>query len=242
MAAQTAERRPAAKAVAGKRKRRTPSEIRTRLLRAAKAEFNKKGFAGATTAAIAKRASVAEIQMFRYFPSKADLFREAIFAPLKDHFRAFNAKHAPDAIDQESIRERARLYAAELQAFLTDNAGLLISLFVTQNYGPSKAGDTARTRDDLQAFFDECADIMSRRAGHASGTDPGTIVRIAFGALLGCITFKDWLFPNAADESAIKEAMTDFVLAGIGPHSDVGIPKPHGQRRRSEQPISRRSR
>src|SRR5689334_23792994 len=173
----------------GRRKRRTPEEIRKKLLRAARDEFRKKGFTGATIAAIAKRSGVAEIQIFRYYPSKADLFLEAIFTPVKEHFRAFNAKNAPEAKDRRSIREKAQLYTSELLAFIIENAGLMISLFVAQTYATLSKQEAATIRDDLQAFFDECAETMSLRAGYVSDTDPGTVVRIAFGALLGCITY-----------------------------------------------------
>ena len=205
-----------------RRKRRSPEEIRSRLLDAARTEFKQKGYAGATTAAIAEQADVAEIQMFRYFPSKADLFREAIFAPLTDHFRAFNARHAPEATDEASIRERAELYVTELQAFLSEHAQMLVSLFVAQTYATPPLGEP-RPREELQSYFEECAALMSERAGAAAGADPGKIVRIAFAALLGCITYRDWMFPEAGeDHGEIDDLVMEFILAGIGPHCDLG--------------------
>ena len=48
------------------------------------------------TAAISRRAEVAEIQMFRYFPSKFALFEQAVMAPLRAHFARFNADHGAD--------------------------------------------------------------------------------------------------------------------------------------------------
>jgi len=191
-----------------------------RILDAAREEFNAKGFAGATTAAIAKRADVAEIQMFRYFNSKADLFHEAIFAPLKDHFRAFVARLGPGAIDEARIRKRARLYLSELLTFLGEHSKMLVSLIVAQTY----EGSTPETSEaSLQAFLDEIAAVMAERVGMAAEIEPGTIGRVAFGAVLGCITYKDWLFPHAATDAAtINEAIAEFVLAGVGPHSDVG--------------------
>lgn len=219
----TAERPERRSDPAGKRKRRTPLEIRGRLLEAAREEFTVKGYAGATTAAISKRAEVAEIQMFRYFPSKAELFQEAVFAPLKEHFRSFNAEHMPEAVDAASIGERARLYMAELQAFLSDHAEMLVSLFVAQTYATAATDAAAAARADLQAFFEDAAAAMASRAPQPSDIDPGLIVRVAFGTVLGCITYSDWLFPDASGkQGAIGGAITEFVLAGIGPFSDVG--------------------
>ena len=177
----------------------------------------------ATTAAIARRANVAEIQLFRYFPSKADLFREAIFTPLTTHFRTFNAMHSPEAVDTQSIRERARLYLAELQLFLGEHARMLISLFVAQTYADRAADSPDSDPIGLQAFLDESAALMTQRAGHASDIDPSTLARVAFGALLGCITYKDWLFPQAkANQGEIDRTIAEFILTALGPYSDIG--------------------
>ncbi|TAK99661.1 MAG: TetR/AcrR family transcriptional regulator [Rhodospirillaceae bacterium] len=203
-----------------KRKRRTAEEIRERLLQAAREQFKAKGYAGATTAAIAKRADVAEMQMFRYFSSKADLFRAAIFTPLTAHFRAFNAMHMPKAIDERSIGERARLYMTELQSFLGEHSKMLITLLVAQAYAEPALGTEV---NGLQSYFAEGAALMSARAARSSHIDPATIVRVAFAALLGCITYKEQLFPNAAaNEAAIDEAITEFILTALAPHSDLG--------------------
>lgn len=206
-----------------RRKRRTAAEIRGRLLNAAREEFNAKGFTGATTAAIAKRADVAEIQMFRYFPSKADLFHEAIFAPLSDHFRTFVAKLGPGTLDEAHIMKRARLYISELLAFLSEHSKMLVSLIVAQTYEGSAPATSQASAGSLQAFLDEIAALMAERVGVASEIEPETMGRVAFGALLGCITYRDLLFPHAAANSAtIDQAIAEFILAGIGPYSDVG--------------------
>jgi AcrR family transcriptional regulator len=206
-----------------RRPRRTANEIRASLFKAAVEEFKAKGYAGATTAAIAKRADVAEIQMFRYFPSKADLFLEAIFTPVREHFRAFNAAHMAHAVDAASIKERSELYVHQLQAFLKDHAKMILALFVAQTYPGAAFEGSAGIKHGLQAFFEECATVMVRRAGQGSDIDPTTIVRIAFGALLGCITYQDWLFPTATpDPPSIDRAISEFILAGIAPHSDLG--------------------
>lgn len=211
-------------AAAAPRKRRTAPEIRRRLLDAARDEFAERGYAGATTSAISKRADVAEIQMFRYFPSKAELFQEAVFAPLTEHFRAFNQQHGAEAVDPATIADRARQYASELLAFLTANADALVSLYVAQTYGAPGSDPSAMARTDLKAFFDEAARTMAERTPGATDTDPGMVVRIAFGALLGCITYRDWLFPDAAaGDPATGRAITEFVLAGIAPHSDLQL-------------------
>ena len=81
VAARAEKSSPAKRASPAKRKRRSPEELKDRIIAAAGVEFRRGGYAKATTAAIAHRAKVTETQIFRYFDSKANLFREAIFKP-----------------------------------------------------------------------------------------------------------------------------------------------------------------
>src|SRR6267142_4699187 len=101
-----------------RKKRRSTEENLDRIMRAAADEFEASGFTGATTAAIARRADVTEAQLFRYFASKAELFREAIFKPLNQHFVDFNARHLAAVDNMTSIRDKAHLYISELQQFI----------------------------------------------------------------------------------------------------------------------------
>ncbi|MCX7863600.1 MAG: TetR/AcrR family transcriptional regulator [Novosphingobium sp.] len=200
------------------RRRRSAEEIRDKLLRAAREEFAARSFAGARTAAIARRADVAEIQMFRYFPSKADLFHEAIFAPLIEHFRAFNAQHGKHSLDEPGARKHAAIYITELQAFLEKQARSMISLLVAQLYEGRSIGSTRLGIAELQAYFSESARCMSQRSRTSARVDPDKLVRVAFGTLLGCLTYRDWLFPDASSErEQIDEAIRAFILQGVGP-------------------------
>src|SRR5438067_10451835 len=103
-----------------RRRRRSPEELADRILAAAREEFKLHGLSGATTAAIARRADVTEAQLFRYFESKAELFREAVFAPLNRHLREFleGQSEPPESAD---YRPAASHYITELHRFLNDN-------------------------------------------------------------------------------------------------------------------------
>lgn len=56
----------------------TTDQTRRRILEAAAAEFTEKGFAGATTRAIADRAQVNEVTLFRHFGNKQRLFSAVV--------------------------------------------------------------------------------------------------------------------------------------------------------------------
>ncbi|HEX7857140.1 MAG TPA: TetR/AcrR family transcriptional regulator [Sphingobium sp.] len=191
-----------------------------RIVRAAEEEFKIAGYSGATTAAIARRADVTEAQLFRYFASKADLFREAIFTPLNQHFTDFLASQLADADNVVSQRERARQYITELQSFLSDHSQMLMSLVVAQTYAPDTTQGVGSI-DSLRAYFDRGAATMSGRIQGEARVNPKLMVRVSFAAVLACVMFKDWIFPSGlAGEGEINDAIIDFVIDGINANSD----------------------
>ncbi len=203
-----------------RRKRRTSQEINDRILSSARETFQVLGFGGATTAAIAARAEVSEAQLFRHFPSKAALYREAVFVPLNAHFCAFLARQTKDADKAETARERARDYIVELQDFLGDHGKMLLSLLVAEAYTPEQSPRVGEI-DSLSAYFDRGAAIHASRVGALSESDPQLMVRVSFAAMLGCVLFKDLLIPQGlASEKAIQGAVTAFMLDGVSDHAD----------------------
>src|SRR5579859_7765635 len=108
--------------VMAKKPRRSAAESRAKLIQAAREEFRRFGFSGATTAAIARSAGTSEAHLFRHFPNKAELFRESVFQALDEHFTAFSARHAAEMEKGTNVRQQARLYITELQAFLREHS------------------------------------------------------------------------------------------------------------------------
>lgn len=214
---------PATRSAAAKRKRRSSEEIMERLISAASEEFKRCGFGGATTAAIARNAEVTEAQLFRYFDSKAALFREAVFEPLNRHFSEFNARHPTDTAGAVGVRDQATLYIAELQDFLDQHAKLLMSLEVARRFSSDSVGDVGEI-ESLRHYFQRGAEMMSHRVGKDPRVDPDLLVRVSFAAVLGCVLFKDWIFPvDLADQDEITKAVIDFVIDGISINADEGL-------------------
>lgn len=202
-----------------KRKRRSPEEVRDRVIEAAGVEFEQHGYSGATTAAIARRAEVTEAQIFRCFTSKADLFRTAIFEPLNRHFTDFQARQ-PGPGNAAPTRQGARAYITELQDFIGEHSGMLMSLAVARTYAqdPTEGGTGL---DGLLAYFERGAAMMRSRATGAQKVAPELMVRVSFAAVLGCVLFNDWMFPpGTASDEAIREATLDFVLDGLNANNE----------------------
>jgi AcrR family transcriptional regulator len=210
VAAQVTPRRRRSPTV--KRTRRSRDDILNRIVQAAREEFQRSGFTGATTAAIARKADVTEAQLFRCFGSKSNLFRETIFKPVDQHFLQFLNQHMPEIRKAASNAAMTDLYATELQRFIRENAGVLASLVVAQTY---ESGTEHPAIDSLHTYFDRCASLMRERLKGRTKVDPRLTVRVVFGAVLASVMFKDWLFPaGLATEEEITAAVNDFIKEG----------------------------
>lgn len=205
------------------RRRRSAQESRHRLIQAARDEFRRFGFSGATTAAIARNADTSEAHLFRHFPSKAELFREAVFEALNEHFSAFNAKYATDIEATPNIRQQARLYISELQKFLHEHSSLLLSLIAAQTFASGALNGKTQI-DSLKAYFKRGAALMRKRVHGRPKVDPNLLVRFSFASVLGCVIFRDWVCPpGMASDAQISNAIIDFVIEGINVNSDPGL-------------------
>jgi AcrR family transcriptional regulator len=202
--------------------RRSQADIMARIIEAAGEEFERAGYAGATTAGIARRADVTETQLFRYFSSKSDLFRAAIFQPLNQHFMAFHASMIADAASSRSHRQSARSYITQLQDFMASHSRMMMSLVVARAYEHNMHGNREPI-PALDAYFERGAAMMRSRLGDgAAKVPPELMVRVAFAAVLGCALFADWIFPpDLADEDAVRQAVVDFVIDGINANTRI---------------------
>jgi AcrR family transcriptional regulator len=205
-----------------KRKRRSQDELTSRMLEAAAGEFKANGYSGATTAAIARQAGVTEAQLFRYFGSKSNLFREAVFRPMDEQLLEFTNRHFAEHDETAGFHDDAAEYIAALQRFLSEHAEFLTSLVVAQVYG-SKDAQGLGAVAGLARYFERNAKVMQGRLSAAPKVDPKLMVRVSFAAVLACVMFKDWIFPpGLASEEEIRAAISDFVLEGLGANADAG--------------------
>lgn len=166
------------------------------ILDAARAEFAERGYSGATTRLIAKRAGVAEPLIFGNFGTKAALFAEAVIAPFNHRFDAF--LQASEALPPDRA-ERSAHFVHSLYPFLRENADLLHAMVKS---GGDLDGSPLR---GLDGYFARAVDRM--RSQYASrgltfDVPPELVVRYSFGMLAGAVLFGDWFFP---DSGAIGE-------------------------------------
>ena len=212
---------PPPKAPAKRRKRRSASEIRGRLLAATQEEFKQYGY-GATTAAIAHRADVTEGQLYRYFDSKKELFREAIFIPLNKQLSEFGARYLSDISNIADKKERARLYITGLQEFINEHSEMLMALTVSKPYQRESTVHVSEL-DSLFSFFDLGAVLLESRKGKDSPVNAKLMAKIIFATVLSSVMFKDWLFPEGETSSEeVVEAIGDYLITSVHANTSLG--------------------
>jgi len=199
------------KASKPRRKRRSTQEIVDLIIDAASSEFGENGYAQTTTAAIARRADVAEALIFNHFGSKANLFRKAVFKPLDDHFSNFIANHAH--FDDTDRARETRAFVSDLVSFVRQRSGIFKSLVVNEAYASEDGSGALR---GLQDYFDKMSAMEEARLVEPQKIPPRLISRISFAAILGYIMCEAWLIPDGiGTEDEVHEAMCDFIMEGL---------------------------
>jgi AcrR family transcriptional regulator len=212
-----------------KRRRRTTEEIVDRIMEAAGDEFERNGYAGTTTAAIARKAGVAEWLIFNHFGTKARLFEDSIFKPLNKHFLEFQTAHPVDPGNTTALHQESRRYILELLGFVERHSKMLVSLLVARLYARDNVAGLGQF-DGLQDYFARATAATAKRRGRNVDLDSELASRISFATLLASVMFKDWLFPEGfASKERIGEALSDFIMDGIDVEDRA--PKRKGPRR-----------
>lgn len=192
--------RKATSAAAPKQVRRAPGVGRELLLAAAHDEFDEHGYARASTRAIAERAGVAEPLLFRHFGSKAGLFNEVVFGPIRLfmlEWEEFGAK----AGDKYDVQTLAKKFVGRLYDLLRANRGLMVTYFATHVFEPEmfdEFGNVSAFLDVIQLMDRATEKRISaeKQLGPRTKVSAKTRVheRISIGSVIAAALFDDLLF------------------------------------------------
>jgi len=122
--------------------RRRRGEPRRLLLESARELFSRQGYATTSTREIADHAGVSETLMFRYFRSKAGLFREALVVPFIDYVETLNAKWKSGELDTLSNKGFDRQLVGDLFDLFRENRGLVVMLWAADGQNPKDLAET----------------------------------------------------------------------------------------------------
>jgi AcrR family transcriptional regulator len=122
--------------------RRRRGEPRRLLLESAKDLFSRQGYSTTSTREIADHAGVSETLMFRYFGSKAGLFREALVVPFIEYVEDLNAKWQSGELDSLSNEGFAQQLVGDLFDLFRANRGLVVMLWDADSQSPKDLAET----------------------------------------------------------------------------------------------------
>ncbi|TDC73689.1 TetR/AcrR family transcriptional regulator [Streptomyces hainanensis] len=133
--------------------RMTAAERRECVIRAAITEFSRGGYHGTPTAVIARRVGVSQPYLFRLFPTKQDMFLEAVSRCLQE-IRVALLEAAAGAPEEERHRVMAEAY----RELMTDPEKLLMQLQIYVSVAAAEAAGDLRLGEAIRARWLELWD------------------------------------------------------------------------------------
>jgi AcrR family transcriptional regulator len=182
-----------------KRPRRASADVRDLLLRAARDEFLTRGYAGATTKAIAARAEVSETVIFNQFSDKAGLFAAAFVSPFGEVVDEYlEARNNPA---RSSPQQRVERFVEHLSRLAREYRSILIAAVAHRVDGDADR-EGAPAEEDL---LDQLSAELQKILGIGELTEVpgfgrfGPETRASAAAMvLGMALLDDLIFPRGA--------------------------------------------
>ncbi len=193
-----------------------PTKIR--LLEAATAVFADKGYQGATTKELAKKAGVTEKTLFSHFPSKADLFAAAMGPGLSGMMGTgvVFARLAETLSAAGNIEERMEALIGNRLEFAAEHTGLMKTVVQETLLSP-------HFREEMKKYW--AAHLLPRAralidgavaAGQLRQIPADRVLRMMVSTTIGYLLTRHVLLPDQQwDDDEEAEAMVDILLRGL---------------------------
>ena len=181
---------------------------RARILDAALSELAAGGYAGASMQAVAARAGLATGGLYRYFPSKADLFAEVFRRGSEREMRVIaDATRADGRPAAERVGAGVEAFARRALAAPT-RAYAFIAEPVDPAVEETRLTFRRAIRDHLRGVLDEGVDA-GELAPHDTETAAAAVVGALGEALVGPLS------PRGAGGDAMVASLVDFCMRAI---------------------------
>ena len=199
------------------RKTRQKADVaRDKIIAAARALFAERGYARTTTRDIAHHAHSSEVLLFRYFLSKANLFREAVVDPFDALLKTFvEAQLAAPASGPFAGSED---FVDSLFSVFSEHRDILFTLISTRLY------ETGAPEEQINAVgFKEYFQVAVERIEEELNTlgvkpivSPEISSRISFVSVVATALFHDWIFSGTTiDRHELVVALNRFIISGM---------------------------
>jgi AcrR family transcriptional regulator len=190
---------------------------RRKLLDAAQDCFGQSGYRGTTTKDIATAAGLAEKTLFRHFPTKALLFRDAVVTPfatfIADYIEAWRHRPRSSRPTEVSVRE---FYAGAMDVF-EEHGRLLVALIATQTFGSIDPELQKELRDSLGGMLSGLDHIGEWVQLNGLVLDPAITPRLMFGMVAAAGMHADWLFGTETppERERVIDDLTSLTVNGL---------------------------
>jgi AcrR family transcriptional regulator len=223
--------------------RRSTEQVRGLILAAAEREFSLKGYAKTTTDDIADSAGVSLSVLFRHYPAKADLFRDAVMQPFLESLRAFTEHWEQTCVNPVGEREVMRLFISDFYDHLQGHQEALTALLAAEHTVDDRV--TAEVHQRFDQIFGQCA-RMGQQEAHRRGWFPGEPMelnsRILVALITATVAHRQWFLPTGRrrlSREKLVNHITQLMLYGLRlapPDHDPDLPsapttvpeEPHG--------------
>lgn len=177
------------------RPRRKPGEVRRLLVDAAREIFVDVGYQGASLRQIALRAHTTQAVLYRYFPSKSELFEEAVLRPVDDFVANLVAEWRTTSVSVLSTHDLIAGFTRSLYDFTVRHRGLIVALLAADAHNEDSMTQTKTSfAQTIHTVVSRALDDAANRGWADIDVEvaaPATMAMIISTALLD-----DWLFPH----------------------------------------------
>jgi AcrR family transcriptional regulator len=200
-----------------KRPRRRKGEPRAALIRSASELFNERGYADTSTRELSDRADVSETLIFRYFGSKAGLFRDAVVQPFLDFVDEFDRSSAEGSFETQDDEAATREFLGGLYDLFYEHRGLVAMFFAAETMLSSELAESG-VLDEVSARLQRLVEIGRKQMRIRHNVElarPALTTRVTLSMVAGMATFGPSFYGSRRpSRAAIVDELTQAVLYG----------------------------
>lgn len=199
------------------RKRRPTGEPRRLILAAARELFSRRGYSDTSTRELAERAEVSETLIFRYFGSKAVLFREALVVPFVEFVDDWAERNRSGELDHLSDADFTKGYITDVYKLFRANRGLLAVVWAAdtnEEHVLAESGVLDEVTGALAKLVDVSRSAMQHRHPEIEHReDLGSRAVLAVSAGMAAFGQSFYGGPRPSDDDIIDEVV-QLILHG----------------------------
>jgi AcrR family transcriptional regulator len=201
---------------ARKQHRRSPAELRTLILDAARVEFGTNGYAATTNRDVARRAGVALSVLYRHFDTKADLFSEAVLEPFVRGFEQLGNDWLRQLSEPLPDEDLMQVFIRDIHQNLAANQHALDQMLFGRADLPEAMVERIRAAfEKLITQIRLMGELEIRRRGWMSPSGVEMSMRVLMAMMLGMSSYSWLLLPGGEQEVTGDEVIEGMVKLGL---------------------------